>query len=295
MNYAESDYSLNKTAALQGRLFLWNLTMPFNGSGVFSPLITFVDNTPATAEDQNSQDGDIAQGLSDCMTRDGQAPATAPINMGGFPLQDLASAVNPGDAVSFGFLLTQLRNSAAVLGTVAGTSDVITATFAPAMANPLINGTQILLRFTAANTTTTPTLAADTNPAIAITQLGGQPLRVGSIPGAGFWGLLIYDATANQWNLLNPAPVEAPGVIKMQAMQAVPVGWMECNGASLTTTAFPQLFAAIGFTYGGSGANLIFPMREALSRAAGMTAPASIQVASLDRPKLMLLDRIRRV
>ena len=45
--------------------------MPFNGSGTFNPAITFVPNTLATAEDQNTQDNDFAQGLSDCLTRDG--------------------------------------------------------------------------------------------------------------------------------------------------------------------------------------------------------------------------------
>jgi microcystin-dependent protein len=74
--------------------------MPYNGSGTFNPLITFVDNTPATAEDQNSQDSDIAGGLTNCMTLDGQAPATDNLSMGGFLLNNLGPGVAQTDAVN---------------------------------------------------------------------------------------------------------------------------------------------------------------------------------------------------
>ena len=85
--------------------------MPFNGSGTFNPQITFVPNTLATAEDQNTQDVDFAQGLSDCMTRDGQAPATANISMGGHQINDLAPGVALTDAVNFSQLSTYLPPS----------------------------------------------------------------------------------------------------------------------------------------------------------------------------------------
>lgn len=76
--------------------------MPFNGTGTFVPAITFVLGSPATAADQNTQDTDIASGLSDCMTRDGQAPATANLSMGGFQLNEVGTGVAPGDAVNLG-------------------------------------------------------------------------------------------------------------------------------------------------------------------------------------------------
>lgn len=34
-----------------------------------------------------------------------------------------------------------------------------------------------------------------------------------------------------------------------------PVGWLMADGASYATTAYPALFNAIGYTYGGAGAN----------------------------------------
>ncbi len=94
--------------------------MPFNGSGTFNPAITFVPNTPATAEDQNTQDTDFAAGLSDCMTRDGQAPATANISMGGFQINDLSPGTSPTDAV----ILSQISNfiPSGIVQMFAGTS-----------------------------------------------------------------------------------------------------------------------------------------------------------------------------
>ncbi len=51
--------------------------MPFNGSGVFSILNTFVPNTTILSSAVNANYTDIATGLSDCLTRDGQAGMTA--------------------------------------------------------------------------------------------------------------------------------------------------------------------------------------------------------------------------
>lgn len=91
--------------------------MPFNGNGVFNPLITFIPDSPATAEDQNSQDADIAAGLSNCMTRDGQAPATNNLSMGGFQLKELAAGTNASDAAT----ISQL-NSITNLGDLKATA-----------------------------------------------------------------------------------------------------------------------------------------------------------------------------
>lgn len=50
-----------------------------------------------------------------------------------------------------------------------------------------------------------------------------------------------------------------PGVILPYAGSTAPSGWKLCNGDPLSTTAFPELFAAIGYTYGGSGGTFNLP------------------------------------
>ena len=54
-----------------------------------------------------------------------------------------------------------------------------------------------------------------------------------------------------------------PGAIQYFAMQAPPDGWLECNGATLSRTAYNALYqplwSAIGYQYGGSGDNFNLP------------------------------------
>lgn len=78
--------------------------MPFNGNGTFTPAVTFVDNTVATAEDQNTQDQDIAGGLSQCITSDGQSTVTANIPFSGFKLTQVANGSANSDAANVGQL-----------------------------------------------------------------------------------------------------------------------------------------------------------------------------------------------
>lgn len=52
-----------------------------------------------------------------------------------------------------------------------------------------------------------------------------------------------------------------PGAITMWggAVASIPVNWLRCDGASYLVADFPDLFDAIGYTYGGSGANFSVP------------------------------------
>jgi hypothetical protein len=49
---------------------------------------------------------------------------------------------------------------------------------------------------------------------------------------------------------LNAGSVFPAGFIALTAEQAAPVGWLVCDGTALSRTAFPDLFAKIGTTYG---------------------------------------------
>lgn len=51
------------------------------------------------------------------------------------------------------------------------------------------------------------------------------------------------------------------GFITETAAGTVPDGWLECNGDSVLVADYPELHAAIGYTYGGSGANFNLPSR----------------------------------
>jgi microcystin-dependent protein len=56
-----------------------------------------------------------------------------------------------------------------------------------------------------------------------------------------------------------PAGSFPAGAVVYFAMQTAPAGWLFCNGASVSTTTYASLFAAIGYTYGGAGGNFNLP------------------------------------
>jgi microcystin-dependent protein len=50
-----------------------------------------------------------------------------------------------------------------------------------------------------------------------------------------------------------------PGYIGMFGMTSLPAGWLLCNGASVSTSTYAALFAAIGYSFGGTGASFNLP------------------------------------
>lgn len=49
------------------------------------------------------------------------------------------------------------------------------------------------------------------------------------------------------------------GFVSAFAGGTAPSGWLECNGVSIAVASYPDLHAAIGYTYGGSGASFNLP------------------------------------
>jgi microcystin-dependent protein len=49
------------------------------------------------------------------------------------------------------------------------------------------------------------------------------------------------------------------GEIRAVSFSGAPAGWLLCDGASYSTADYPQLFAAIGYSFGGSGTSFKVP------------------------------------
>ena len=57
---------------------------------------------------------------------------------------------------------------------------------------------------------------------------------------------------------LAPALVPSGGVVAFMK-NSIPTGFLNCNGASISKTTYPELFAVIGYDYGGSADNFSLP------------------------------------
>lgn len=82
--------------------------MAFNGSGTFnaltSPKFPAVSGQVISASYYNDVINDLVSGMNTAFCRDGQATATADLNLGGFKLLNVADGNASGDAVNFGQL-----------------------------------------------------------------------------------------------------------------------------------------------------------------------------------------------
>lgn len=77
-----------------------------------------------------------------------------------------------------------------------------------------------------------------------------------TIGGSALGIFFTANGLVNVANVPQTIPV---GALMDYAGAAAPSGWLLCFGQSLSTTTYALLFAAIGYTYGGSGANFSLP------------------------------------
>jgi len=93
----------------------------YNGSGTFNLEYDWTQDAANGLDISSSrmmgQEQDIANGLSNCVTRDGQSPPSADLPMGGNVLTDLGNGVQPGDSASLGQIKT-LINTAFPVGAI---------------------------------------------------------------------------------------------------------------------------------------------------------------------------------
>lgn len=212
--------------------------MSWNGSGTFNRLYSWVAdkaaglNISSTRMDADTNDIS-ANGFGNCLTRDGQGTASANLPMNGFR----HTSVGAGQVRDDYARLDQVQDAVALNWTIAtGSSDAIAAAYTPAI-TALVDGQFCFVRAIAENATTTPTFAPNGLPQHTITKFGGSPLTVGDIPG-NFYELCLRFNLANlRWELLNPAPSVANGVITPTGAVVDYIGATAPNGYILAIGA----------------------------------------------------------
>lgn len=177
--------------------------MPFNGSGSFTLVYNWqqdkINGIKIRADRMDGQFSDIAtNGLSDCITRDGQSPPTANLPMGGFKLTGNAAGTAATDLAT----MAQIQSNDGRYVDVSG-ADTYTATPAPVL-TAYTTGQVFYGRFSVANTTIGPTLNLNGLGALTLTKNGGAALAIGDI-GAGTIKELVN--IGGKFDVLNaPAP-----------------------------------------------------------------------------------------
>ncbi|MCC6623915.1 MAG: tail fiber protein [Deltaproteobacteria bacterium] len=78
----------------------------------------------------------------------------------------------------------------------------------------------------------------------------GNPVSASQM-NANFDALTAY---VNQLDARLDAQAVPPGTVATYAGSVLPAGWLWCNGQSVSEDDYPELFDAIGTTYGGDGA-----------------------------------------
>ena len=93
--------------------------MPYNGSGTFTlpagnPVVT---GTTISSTINNNTNSDLANGLSNAVTRNGQSPPTTNLPMGNFKLTGLAAGTSTGDSARYDELILKANLISPILVT----------------------------------------------------------------------------------------------------------------------------------------------------------------------------------
>ena len=91
----------------------------------------------------------------------------------------------------------------------------------------------------------------------SITYSDGAALQELPIGGAG--DALQVTAGAPAWVSASAAHESGMIAVWAGANGNIPAGWLLCDGASIATATYPDLHTAIGYVYGGAGANFNLP------------------------------------
>lgn len=178
--------------------------MPFNGSGTFLRVMNWTNDAIAgiriRADRHDDEDNNLAQGLSQCITKDGQTTITANLPMANYRHTNVGEATAATQYARY----DQVQLGKAVWASAGGTADAITATYSPNTIAP-VDGQLYYVRAAFANATTTPTFSPDGTTAQVIVKNGNQALSVGDIAGAGHELILRYRLSDTKYELLNPA------------------------------------------------------------------------------------------
>lgn len=184
-------------------------------------------------------------------------------------------------AIKTNFEMALSAVSTLLIAQAEGDADALMASFTPEV-KALKNGLMVHVRGKEKNLTKTPGFKADATAAKTIVKGNNLALAEGDIAGAGHWLEMQYDEALDKWVLLNPAKGITPqsgvpvGTVEYFAMATPPAGYLKADGAAVGRETYPDLFAAIGTTFGAGDGATTFNLPDLIGRfPQGSTTPGS--------------------
>ena len=219
----------------------------FNGSGTFVRSYSWQtdrDNgIKIRADRMDTEDNGFASGLTNCVTRDGQSPATANLPMANFRHTGVSNAAARTDYAAAGQIQDGGLNFAVTSGT-----DTYTASLVPAI-TAYADGADYRIRFANANTITNPTLNINGVGAKTIVARGGLALVAGVIR-AGDETVLRYVSASNAFVLMGTGQA-GPTLLAKGSASAVSL----LEFKSLISSAYVDYVVKVRHYQNGSGMN----------------------------------------
>lgn len=214
--------------------------MPFNGAGVFTPSAAdnpVVGGTLILATKFNNTINDIATGLSNAVTRDGQSPATANLPMGGFRHNNVSDGLTRASPNAQYASLGQVQDGGMWwAGTAGGTADAITLILNPAI--PAYAAGQSFTYKSGGSPNTGAMTVAVSGLTTKAIQINGSALTANQHP-ANRWFRITYDGAAFQLEQL-----EAPGVGYLPLSGGTLTGALILSGAAVNTAQGADIASA---------------------------------------------------
>lgn len=203
------------------------------------------------ADDHDTHDQDMADGINSCLKKDGGNAATNNLPMGGFRHTNVGAAQARTDYARF----SDLQDGKGIyVPTVGGTANAITLTTGYSLSSYAAGQT---FRFVAAATNTgAATVNIDGRGAKNITGPAGAALSAGQIL-ANALVEITYDGTQFQLKTQAPAAIGV-GSIMAWPTATIPAGCLECNGQAVSRSEYAALFAVIGTSYGNGDGSTTF-------------------------------------
>lgn len=155
--------------------------MPRNGAGTMSlptgnPVVT---NTPIDSVVHNNTNTDLALGISNSVSNDGQTTILANLPMSGFRHTNVGAGLARTDYATVG----QIQDAGSIWGgTAGGTADTLTLTLSPAISAYSVGQVFRFISGASPNATTTPTINVNSVGNLTFKRRNGTAVVAGDIP-----------------------------------------------------------------------------------------------------------------